>query len=204
MGSIATLSGILGLAIAGGVNLYLAVLTLGAGIRLGWFQSLPGDLDILAHPVVLGAAGVFYAADFVADKAPFFTPLWDTVHTVVRPVGVALLAFGAAAKLDPLVQVLAVLAAGSVALGTHSTKMGVRLAAHAAPEPVTHSALSIAEDLGVIGLLVLAFTYPWIAIPVLLGLLLLIGLALWWIGRKVWRFLFGRKEELPTAARRPA
>lgn len=187
----ATLSGILGLAIAGGVNIYLAVLTLGAGIRWGWFQSLPGELEILAHPIVLGVAAVFYAADFIADKVPFVTPLWDSVHTVVRPVGVALLAFGAAAKLDPLVQALAVLAAGSVALGTHSTKMGVRLAAHAAPEPVTHSALSVAEDLGVIGLLVLAFTYPWIAIPVLAVLVLLIAISLWWIGRRVWRFLFG-------------
>lgn len=192
MSAVATLSGILGLAVAAGVNLYLAVLTVGLSLRFGWLSGVPESLHILAHPVVLTVAGGLYLVEFVADKVPFVTPVWDTVHTVIRPVGAAFLALGAAAKLDPLMQALAVLAAGSIAFGTHSTKMGVRLTAHAVPEPVTHSVISVAEDVGVVALLALVYTHPWIAIPVILGLLLLVGVTLYWIGRKVWRVLFHR------------
>ncbi len=203
MGTVATLSGILGLAVAAGVNLYLAVLTIGLSLRFGWLSGVPESLGILAHPVVLTAAGVLYVADFIADKIPFVTPVWDTVHTVIRPAGAAFLAMGAAAKLDPMMQALAVLAAGSIAFGTHSTKMGVRLTAHAVPEPVTHSVISIAEDVGVVALLALAYTHPWIAIPVIAGVLIAVGVILYWIGRKVWRLLFHRKPDLagPAAAR---
>ncbi|MFN0167957.1 MAG: DUF4126 domain-containing protein [Bryobacteraceae bacterium] len=200
MGTAATLSAILGLAVAAGVNLYLAVLTIGLSLRLGWLSGVPGDLEILAHPVVLIAAGVLYVADFIADKVPFFTPIWDTIHTVIRPVGAAFLAMSAAARLDPVMQTVAVLAAGSIALGTHSTKMAVRLSAHAVPEPVTHSVISIAEDVGVVALLALAYTHPWVAIPVIAGVILAIGLTLYWIGRKVWRFFFDRKPDAPQTA----
>jgi hypothetical protein len=56
--------------------------------------------------------------------------------------------------------------------------MGVRLLAHSAPEPTTHSLISVAEDLGVLGLLALAYSHPWVAIPVLVGIILAAGLML--------------------------
>lgn len=34
---------------------------------------------------MLIAAGVLYAAEFVADKIPYVDSLWDAVHTVIRP-----------------------------------------------------------------------------------------------------------------------
>ena len=156
---------------------------------------MPPDLQVLAHPVVLIAAGATYAVEFIADKAPFITPVWDVIHTVIRPLGASLLALGAAGNLDPKMQVLAVLAGGSIALGTHSTKMGVRLAAHAIPEPVTHSLISLAEDVGVVGLLILAWQHPLIAIPVLLGLLALCTWMLMVVSRglrSLLRSVFGR------------
>jgi len=172
MKSVEALSAILGIALVSGVNLYAAILTLGLGLRFGLISGLPPELAIVSHPAVLVAAGLFYAAEFVADKIPFVTPFWDGVHTVIRPVGAALLAFGAAAELSPAAQIAAVLFAGSVALGSHSTKMGVRLLAHATPEPTTHSVISLAEDFGVVALLLFAYEYPRIALPVLGGLLL--------------------------------
>jgi uncharacterized protein DUF4126 len=54
--------------------------------------GLPPDLQVLAHPVVLIAAGAMYAVEFIADKAPFITPVWDVIHTVIRPLGASLLA----------------------------------------------------------------------------------------------------------------
>jgi hypothetical protein len=183
------LASFLGLGLASGINLYAAVLTVGLAQRLGWITGVPAGLEILAHPAVLAAAGVMYIAEFVADKVPGFTPIWDGIHTFIRPVGGALLAFGATAKLDPMVQALAVIAGGSVALGAHATKMGTRLVAHAAPDPVTHSALSVAEDFGVVGLLLLAYNYPWIALPIAITALVGIALAIPYLVRILRFFL---------------
>ena len=195
MGSLQTLAAILGISVVSGINLYATVLTIGLAIRYGWVTGLPPDLQVLAHPVVLIAAGAMYAVEFIADKAPFITPVWDVIHTVIRPLGASLLALGAAGNLDPKMQVLAVLAGGSIALGTHSTKMGVRLAAHTIPEPVTHSLISLAEDVSVVGLLILAWQHPLIAIPVLLGLLALCTWLLMVVSRglrSLLRSVFGR------------
>ena len=166
MKSAEVLASVLGLAVASGLNLYAAVLTVGLGIRFGWLSGLPPELNILANTWVLGLAGALYAVEFVADKIPFVTPVWDAVHTFVRPLGGALLAVGAVGNLDPTLKVVAGLVGGTIALGTHTTKMGLRLAAHTVPEPVTHSAISIAEDFSVVGLLLLAYNYPWIAVGV--------------------------------------
>lgn len=178
MKSVEALSAILGIAMVSGVNLYAAILTLGLGLRFGWLSGMPPELAIVSHPAVLITAGIFYVAEFIADKIPFFTPIWDGVHTVIRPIGAAMLAFGAASDMSPIAQVAAVLFAGSIALGTHSTKMGVRLLAHSAPEPATHSFLSLVEDIGVVALLLLAYQYPYVALPVLGGLLLAMILVL--------------------------
>lgn len=175
---IQSLASFLGLGLAAGINLYAAVLTIGLASRLGWISGLPPGLELLSHPVVLGAAAVMYLAEFVADKIPGFTPIWDGIHTFIRPLGGALLAYGATAKLDPMVQILAVIAGGSVALGAHATKMGTRLAAHTVPDPVTHSGVSLAEDFSVVGLLLLAYNYPWVALAIALAAIIGIVLAL--------------------------
>ncbi len=161
---------------ASGINLYATILTLGLSMRFGWLTGLPEELHVLAHPLVLAIAGVMYAAEFVADKVPFFTPIWDGIHTFIRPLGAALLAAQATAHLDPAARMAAILLTGSVALGTHSAKMGTRLAAHTVPDPVTHSVISAAEDVGAVGLLILAWQHPAVALPVLL--ILIIGMVL--------------------------
>jgi hypothetical protein len=166
------LSSLMGIGLASGLNIYAVVLTVGLAQRIGWLTGLPEGLTILAHPAVLITAAVLYSLEFVADKIPVITPLWDGLHTFIRPVGAALVALGAFGQLDPLPRTLAILAAGGLALGSHATKMGTRLIAHATPEPLTHSAISLAEDFSVVGLILLAYNYPWIALP-LLGLLCL-------------------------------
>ncbi|GLH65772.1 DUF4126 domain-containing protein [Geothrix edaphica] len=167
MGPAQTLAAILGLSTVSGINLYLTVLLVGAGQRYGWIHGLPSDLAILSHPVVLGVAALLFLLEFLADKVPFITPIWDGLHTFIRPIGGALLALGAAGELHPVAKVLALLAGGTIALGTHGSKMGVRLLAHTAPEPASHSVLSVAEDLGVAALLALAYSHPAIALPVI-------------------------------------
>jgi hypothetical protein len=172
------LSSLLGIGLASGLNIYAVVLTVGLAQRLGWLQSLPEGLAVFANTWVLAAAGVMYLAEFVADKVPGFTPFWDGIHTFIRPVGAALVAFGAFGNLDPVMRTIAMLVAGSLALSSHATKMGTRLAAHSVPDPVTHSAISIAEDFSVVGILLLAYSYPWIALPLLLAMVVGIAMAL--------------------------
>ena len=182
------LSSLLSLGIASGLNLYAAVLTVGLAHRFGFINSLPQGLEVLSHPAVLSVAAVLYLAEFIADKVPGFTPVWDLIHTFIRPAGAALLAFGAFGDIDPKLRTIAMLVAGTLALGTHATKMGTRLAAHAVPDPVTHSAMSLVEDFSVVGLLLLAYTYPWVALPILAAIVVGIGFALPFLIR-VLRFL---------------
>jgi hypothetical protein len=167
-----TITGILGLAMVSGINLYAAILVVGLSIRYHWLTGLPHQLVTLAHPAVIILAAVLYLLEFMADKVPFISIVWDGVHTFIRPIGGALLSLAAAANLNPVLQVIAFLAGGSLALGTHSTKMGFRVLAHTSPEPVTHSMMSITEDVGVVGLVVLIYRSPRIALLVL-GVILL-------------------------------
>lgn len=179
------LAGFLGLSLVSGVNLYLAVLVAGLGHRFGWFPGLPPELAVLGHPLLLTLAGLLFLLEFLADKVPFVTPVWDFVHTFIRPLGGALLAAGAVGQAPPLVQAIAALLGGTIALGTHGTKMGARLLLHAAPEPAAHGALSLAEDLGVVALVVLAYRHPYVAVPVLLALLAVLA----WLLPRVLRAL---------------
>jgi hypothetical protein len=203
MQPLAHLASILGLSFVSGVNLYLGVLVTGLCVRYNWVTGLPGELSILGHPAVLVAAGLFYALEFFADKIPFVTVIWDFIHTVVRPVGGALLSLAAAGDLPPVVQVLATLVGGTIALSTHGTKMGFRLAAHAAPEPATHAAISVAEDVGVVGLLMLAYSHPVIAsivIVILLGLMAFIIPRIFRTLRFLLASLYGRVRSWFSAA----
>jgi hypothetical protein len=88
-----------------------------------------------------------------------------------------------------MMQMVALLLGGSLALGTHATKMGTRLAAHTVPDPVTHSVISMAEDVSVVGILALAYSYPWVALPLLGACVVGIAAAVPFLYR-VLRFLF--------------
>jgi hypothetical protein len=192
---VATLATVLGLSFASGINLYAAVLTLGLGIRFGWFSNLPAQLDVFGHPAVIGVAAALFLAEFVADKVPFFTPFWDAIHTVIRPLGGALLAMQTTAYINPVVSALAALAGGAIALGSHSSKASFRLLAHAAPDPGTHSLISLLEDCGAVTLVALAINNPDVALPllaVLIGLVALFSPLLFRTIRFILSGVFGR------------
>lgn len=195
MNSIQMLSSVLGLGFASGVNLYAAVLMVGLGLRFHWISGLPGSLDTLANPIVLIVAGVMYFLEFFADKIPYVSVAWDSVHTVIRPLGGAALALASASHLRPELQAAAVLVGGSMALGSHSTKMGYRMIAHSSPEPVSGSIFSLAEDFGVVGLVLLIYKHPLVALCLVGGLIVGMAIALPMIIRTLvllWSGLRGR------------
>ena len=159
--SLATLSGLLGLSFASGVNLYAAVLVVGLGIRYHWLQGLPPELSPLAHPAILITAAFLYCVEFFADKIPFVSAIWDTIHTFVRPAGAVAIAMTAGSQLGPVEQTLVALVGGTIALTSHATKMGVRLLAHGTGEPVTQAVMSTGEDIFAVTLVILAAQYPY-------------------------------------------
>jgi hypothetical protein len=165
-----------------GFNLYATVLTLGLLQRFHLVQ-LPGDLGFLSRWWVIGVAAFLYLVEFLADKIPVIDSVWDAVHTFIRVPAGAVLAASAFAHFDPAVRAAALLAGGTLALGSHGTKASVRMTANASPEPFSNIFLSIAEDIFTIGLTALAAFHPVVILVIVLIFLLL----LIWLGPKIFR-----------------
>jgi hypothetical protein len=151
------------------------VAILGLSARYGWV-SLPPQFQAFNNDLVIGAAIVLYVIEFFADKVPYVDTLWDIVHTVIRPVGGALIAVTTLGQASPGVEGLVALIGGTVAAGSHLTKTSTRAAANASPEPFSNWILSVSEDLFVVGLGFLALKYPLIALAVALVLIVLIAI----------------------------
>src|SRR5256885_192769 len=91
----------LALAWGAGLRAYLVVFAVGIAGALGWVE-LPGHLDVLQHPLVIGASGFMALVEFGADKLPWLDSVWDAVHSFVRiPAGAALAAMGPIAWKGP-------------------------------------------------------------------------------------------------------
>ena len=189
MDLLVTLGRTLGFSFAAGVNLYATVAILGLAQRFGWVQ-LPDQFRVFDNDVVIGAALVLYLVEFVADKIPWLDSLWDAVHTLIRPVGGALIAVAAMGHASPTMQGLVALLGGSLAAGSHFTKAGTRAAANTSPEPFSNWILSLSEDGFVIALGVLALTHPIAAaVIVIAGVAVILASASW-----LWKKLKNRRK----------
>jgi len=183
-----TLGRSLGFSLAAGLNLYATVAILGLAARYGWVD-LPPQFQVFNHDVVIGAAIVMYLVEFLADKIPYFDSLWDGIHTVIRPIGGALIAVSTMGDASPPVQGLVALLGGTVAAGSHLSKTSTRAVANASPEPFTNWSLSLGEDVFVVGLGYLALKYPIAALVVTVIACALIVVFLAVIVRTVRRWL---------------
>lgn len=172
---------VLPLSLTAGINLYATALVVGLCLRFGLVTLEPAlaGLEVLGEWPVLVVAGVLYGVEFLADKIPVVDNIWDIVHTVIRPVGAAMLAVAALGTAEPIVTVIGALVAGGIALGSHGTKASTRVAVNAMSpaENVSNIALSMTEDVGVAVLAFIALKYPWLAVAVA-GLLLVLVILL--------------------------
>jgi hypothetical protein len=195
MEAINLLGSTMGLGLVSGLNLYATVLTVGLGLRLGLITLNPelSGLAVLSSPYVLIAAGVIYLVEFFADKIPWVDSLWDSVHTIIRPLGAALIGATAIGTVEPQTAVIAALCAG-VSLSGHSVKAGTRLLANHSPEPFSNIALSLGEDFLVVIGSWLALRHP--AIMVTIVVIFLIVFA--WFAPKAFRLM--RVEYLAALA----
>jgi hypothetical protein len=165
-----------------GFNLYATVLTLGLLQRFHLVQ-LPGNLDFLSRGWVLGAAAGLYLVEFLADKIPVVDSVWDAIHTFIRVPAGAVLAASAFAHFDPAVRAIALLAGGTLALGSHGAKASARIAANTSPEPFSNIVLSTLEDIFTVALAVLAAFHPVVILVIILAFVLF----LFWLGPKVFQ-----------------
>src|SRR5262245_16291143 len=183
MGTIEALSLAMGTAWTSGINLYATVAALGIASRAEMIH-LPPDLQVLGHPAVIAVACIMYLIEFFADKVPYFDTAWDALHTFIRVPAGAILAARALGDTNPALELVAVLAGGSIALAAHGTKAATRLAINASPEPFSNWFASIAEDLTVLGSIWLIFNHP---ILMMILVLAFLGL-LFWIVPKILRY----------------
>lgn len=186
-----------GLSWASGVRLYAVVFSAGLLARLG-VVTLPGHLDVLTNPVVIGIAGLMFVVEFFADKVPGVDSLWDAIHTFIRvPAGALMAAASLGVSADPALVFAAGLAGGTLAGTAHFAKAGSRALINTSPEPFSNWAASFGEEATVAAGLWLAFTHP---------LVFLVALAIGvagciWVIATLWRFLAGlfRQHALRTA-----
>jgi hypothetical protein len=172
------------LAWASGLRLYLVVFVVGLAGHFD-YVTLPDGLKVLAHPYVIGAAGLLLALEFLADKFPGLDSAWDAIHTFIRIPAGALLAAGATGDTFTALTVAAGLLGGTITAGTHFMKAGSRAVINTSPEPVSNWTASFTEDAMVLGGIWLAFAYPWVFIALLVLFLVFAA----WLLPKLFRFV---------------
>ena len=180
-----------------GWRLYLVTFAVGLAMKFGWV-ALPDQLralDVLADNWILGIAGVGAIAEFFADKVAWIDSAWDAVHSVVRPIGGALLSMAIVDGADPAWQVGSFLLGGGAAFLAHAGKAGARALVNASPEPVSNIVVSTGEDIATAGLLGLAIANP---IAAALIALILVLLSVWLViaaRRALRRFLEPKRPQ---------
>ena len=182
---------LLGSGWASGINLYLVTLLLGIASRMGW----GGVPEVFGRTEFIVIAAILAAIEFVVDKIPYLDNTWDTVHTVVRPLGAAVIGALLTGETTSVVTAIGAVISGGLALNAHAAKASTRVAVNASPEPVSNVVLSLLEDVSVAGLMALALAFPVITTIVVIVLVVSAGALTLWLFRKTrgaWRGLRSR------------
>ena len=178
-----------------GWRLYLVTFAVGIAMKFGWV-ALPdqlGALEVLANNWIIGIAAVGALAEFFADKIAWVDSAWDAIHSVVRPIGGALLSLAIVDSGDPAWQVGSFLLGGGAAALAHAGKAGARALVNTSPEPVSNIIVSTGEDIATGGLLALAIANP-IAAALIAVILVLLSIWLVIAARKLLRRIIEPKR----------
>ena len=201
-----TLAVALGLAALSGYSLYLTVFLTGLAVHFDWIHLAPqyASLQVLADPAVIIISGIFFVIEFFVDKIPWLDSIWDAIHTVIRPIGGALLAIQALGHPGPVFNVIIGLIAGAVTFTSHSVKTGTRLMVNQSPEPFSNVAVSLGENLLVGAMFALLWSHPLVALAILL---VFFSIAFYFLPR-IWRTIrmriFFIRQKMKQPARRTA
>src|SRR5215203_26102 len=183
-----------------GWRLYLVTFAVGLAMKFGWI-ALPEQLhalDVLANSWIVGIAGAGALAEFFADKIAWVDSLWDAIHSVVRPIGGALLSLAIIDGGDPAWQIGSFLLGGGAAFLAHAGKAGARTLVNTSPEPFSNVVVSTAEDVATGGLFALAIANP-IAAALIAIILVMLSLWLVFAARRALKRLLDRVGLQPKA-----
>jgi Domain of unknown function (DUF4126) len=201
-----TLAVALGLAALSGYSLYLTVFLTGLAVHFDWIHLAPqyASLHVLADPSVIIVSGILFVIEFFVDKIPWLDSLWDAIHTVIRPIGGALLAIQALGHPGPVFNVIVGLIAAAVTFTSHSVKTGTRLIVNQSPEPFSNVAVSLGENVLAGAFFALLWSHPLVALGILL---VLFSIAFYFLPR-IWRTIrmriFFIRQKMRQPARRTA
>ncbi len=185
MFSFITLIKALGVAYATGLNLYAAVAITGLAVRFGWVHGVPTTIESFGNVVVIAIAVVLYSIEFLATLIPGVASAWETLHSLIRPPAAAVIAAATAWHADPVIVLIAALLGGGLAITTHTTKLGLRYAIDASPEPVTNGVAN-AMELVLVGTVAIAiWHHPIITLTIALVILVFLVMMV----RFIWRAL---------------
>ena len=201
MDSFGVLAQALGVAYAAGINVPATIAVLGIAQRQEWIGHLPAGLDVVGNPWVIGIAGLLYAIEFLITLVPGLASVWETVQTLVRPPAAAVLAAATVYSLDPVLVLPAVLLGGGFAATTHGTKLGLRYAVDASPEPVTNAVANFAELTAIASVALMVWNHPYLTLAVAITVLVLLIILVRRIVRALRRLLSG--EWYRAAAAQP-
>ena len=174
---IAKLGSLFGLSFISGINLYATVAVVGFCSKFNLVHGLPPELSVLGNDVVIFIAVFLYLLEFFADKIPGLDTLWDSIHTLIRPLGGAMLAVMQVGEASPALEVIVFMLGASLASAAHITKAGTRLIVNTSPEPFSNILISLGEDVGAVGFAYLCLAHPVLSFfltLVCLGIILLV------------------------------
>jgi hypothetical protein len=183
--SFVTLVQALGLAYAAGLNLYAAVAVTGLAVRFGWISGYPTTIEHFGSAAVILVATVLFLIEFTATLIPGVASAWETLHSLIRPPAAAVLAATAAWHADPAIVLIAALLGGGLAITTHTTKLGLRYAIDASPEPISNGAANLTELAIVSTVAIALWHHPFLTLAI--ALVLLCGLVI--MVRMIWKAL---------------
>jgi hypothetical protein len=188
---LAALTG-MGLSAAAGLNAYIPFLVVALIARFTDYITLPVGYEWIESNWAIGIGAALLLAEVILDKIPAVDTINDTIQTFIRPSmgGLIFAATTAAAEIDnsawmkenPWVSVvLGVVISGLV----HTGKMAARPVINVGTVGTGAPVVSTVEDVGSLGLSLIALIAP---VLVILALALLAWLLIWmWLKVRRWR-----------------
>jgi hypothetical protein len=175
----------------------------GLAVRLGWVQHVPTTIEPFANLFVIGLALVFYIIEFIATLIPGVASAWETLHGLIRPPAAAVLAAATAWHADPIIVLVAALAGGGIAITTHTTKLGLRYAIDASPEPFTNGVANVTEFALVAAVAIAIWQHPIITLAIALIVLVFLIMMVRLIWRALRQVISGRWMPAPGLMQDP-
>jgi hypothetical protein len=168
-----SLCGAFGLSAAAGLNAWLPLFGAALAQRLD-IVELAQPFDDLSGTGALVVLGVLTTADFVGDKIPAVDHVLHAIGTVVAPVSGAALFTGQTGAETDLPTLAAILLGGSTAESVHAGRAAIRPLSTATTAGMGNPVLSTLEDVASVGLTVIAFALPILALAMVIALVVVI------------------------------